>query len=259
MKILVIGDPHGSEKVKKIPTKKIDAIIIVGDIGKADTARMLAFKKVDNPNFKPTKDQEKKAHQEIYNSTINVLKYFSKIAPTYIIFGNVESTDAEIKKEAKKLRVELPLLESSIKKMENINLINNKKINLNGIKIGGLKYFIDNCWIKEFKSQDKKKISEAKKGSKIAKKVLKKFENIDILICHQPPYGILDKVGPTAPKKWRGKNAGSKIILNYIKKKQPLYVFCGHIHEKKGVKKIGKTKVYNVGCCGDYVIINLKD
>ena len=85
---------------------------------------------------------------------------------------------------------------------------------------------------------------------------LEKFGNVDILVCHQPPYGVLDTVSGRygAPKKWWGKHAGSKVILNYIRKYKPRYVFCGHIHEAKGHVKIGKTEVYNLGLCGSKVI-----
>ncbi|MFQ5531940.1 MAG: hypothetical protein ACE5ES_04955 [Candidatus Nanoarchaeia archaeon] len=78
-------------------------------------------------------------------------------------------------------------------------------------------------------------------------------------MCHQPPFGYLDKVSGKfgAPKHWRGKHAGSKVILDYIKKHQPKYVFCGHIHEGKGKTKIGKSIVYNVGFNGDYVVIDI--
>ena len=69
------------------------------------------------------------------------------------------------------------------------------------------------------------------------------------------PYKILDKVAAKfAPKNWQGKYAGSKTILKYIKNKSPKYVFCGHIHEGKGIKKIGKTQVYNLGS-GEYKIL----
>ena len=69
---------------------------------------------------------------------------------------------------------------------------------------------------------------------------------------------IFDKVSPkyNPPKDWIGKHAGSKVILDYIKKYQPKYVFCGHIHEGEGKAKIGKTEVYNLGVAG-HKIINL--
>ncbi|MBI2672765.1 hypothetical protein HYX19_00745 [Candidatus Woesearchaeota archaeon] len=59
-----------------------------------------------------------------------------------------------------------------------------------------------------------------------------------------------------APRHWHGKHAGSRLILDYIKRKQPKYSFCGHIHEAEGKKMIGKTQVYNLGVCG-YKIVEL--
>ena len=90
------------------------------------------------------------------------------------------------------------------------------------------------------------------------KKILNWFKkiDIDILITHQSPYGILDKVkNPAAPKHWQGKNAGSKIILNFIKTKKPKYVFCGHIHEGKGHKKLQNTEIYNLGIANHKIIL----
>ena len=87
--------------------------------------------------------------------------------------------------------------------------------------------------------------------------VLKRFGEIDILLCHQPPHGILDKVtAKFAPKHWKGKHAGSKTILDYIQKYHPKYVFCGHIHEGEGMRKIGASEVYNLGVCG-YKLVKL--
>ncbi len=73
------------------------------------------------------------------------------------------------------------------------------------------------------------------------------------------PYGILDKVNGKfgAPKIWWGKHAGSKMILEYIKRYKPKYVFCGHIHEAVGKAKIGKTEVYNLGYNGNFLVFDL--
>jgi Icc-related predicted phosphoesterase len=47
-------------------------------------------------------------------------------------------------------------------------------------------------------------MSSAKVQTEKVKKVIKKFRNLDILICHQPPYGYLDKVNfPGIPKSWK--------------------------------------------------------
>ncbi len=100
-------------------------------------------------------------------------------------------------------------------------------------------------------------MKRAKKQTEKAKSVLTRFERVDILVCHQPPYGVLDKVtAKFAPKHWQGKHAGSETIRRYIERKQPLYVFCGHIHEGEGMKRIGKTEVYNLGVCG-YKVVSL--
>jgi len=66
MKILVVGDPHGSKKVKKIPIAKIkpDVIFVPGDLGKADLARECAWRDLDRekkglPEIKITAKQQK--------------------------------------------------------------------------------------------------------------------------------------------------------------------------------------------------------
>jgi len=268
MKILVIGDPHGKlGKIKRLNLKKIDLILITGDLGKADLARKRFFENVKRerdglPEIEDTPEFARRAHMEIYNSSIKIIKYLAKFAPVYTILGNVGTYDSEVKKESKRIGMKLPLFADSLKKVKNFKLISNRFVNFSGVRIGGLEYFHDACWSKEFHLGDKKWLSEARKETAKAKRILKWFgkNKIDVLLCHQPPYGVLDKISGKygAPKRWWGKYAGSKVILDYIKKKQPRYVFCGHIHEGKGMKKIGKTKVYNVGCEGDYVLVDVE-
>jgi len=247
MKILVIGDPHGSEKIKKIPMKGIDLILITGDLGKADLARKFSFENIERQKQallekKPTKKEEKAMEKEIMDSSIRILKYLAKFAPVYTIQGNVGFEY------------------SKINNLRNVKVVKNVIRNIKELRIGFLEYFTDTNWVQDFKPTDCRDfMKSAKIETEKAKRILKRFNDVDILVCHQPPYKILDKVNFSgAPKHWQGNHAGSKAILDYIKKKQPKYVFCGHIHEGKGKKKIGKTEVYNVGCAGDYVIINIK-
>lgn len=65
-----------------------------------------------------------------------------------------------------------------------------------------------------------------------------------------PPFKILDKINS-------GKHVGSKILIKLIKKYYPKIVLCGHIHEAKGERRVGKTRVINLGCCGDYKILEI--
>jgi Icc-related predicted phosphoesterase len=262
MKILAIGDPHGNLNViKKISLKGIDLILLTGDLGSANLARKMAFEKVERkklglPEIEYSPNQKKRAFIEAYKSSLAFVKYLVRYALVYIIFGNVESHNTDIKKESNNLGIALPYLYEKLRKTKGVKVINNVIANFGGVKIGGLEYFIDISWVKEFKPGDyADKLKEARKESEKAKKVLSHFGNVDILLCHQPPYGVLDKVTfKGAPKHWLGKHAGSKVILDYVKKKQPGYVFCGHIHEGAGQAKIGKTKVYNLGICGHKLI-----
>jgi len=257
MKILIVGDPHGSfKKVKEVP----DVILLTGDLGSSNLARKMAFENVERKrNGLPKKEyssiQKKRAFMEAYNSTIKLVKYFSSIAPVYIIYSNVESSNAETRKKSKEIKLPLPSLTDKLNSMKNVYIINNKVANFHGIKIGGLEYFVETGWVKRFSPRNSKKMAGAKKETDKARKFLKNLGYVDLLLCHQPPYGILDKVSfSSAPKSWIGKHAGSELILDYIKKCRPRYVFCGHIHEGRGEKKIGGTKVVNLGAGGGGIL-----
>ncbi len=264
MKIIVIGDPHGSlKKLKEIPLKGVKLILITGDLGSADLMRKMAFENIERkkqgvPEIKYTPTQKKKAFMEAYKSTIKIIEYLRKFAPIYTIYGNVESRNPETKKESKKIGIKLPSLTDKLNSYKNIKVINNRFTKFNVARIGGLDYFIDDIWVRTFKpSNYQKRLNSAKRQTKKAKKILNNFakRNIDILVCHQPPHGILDKVtAKFAPKHYQGKHAGSKVILEFIKIHQPKYVFCGHIHEAEGYKKLGKTQIYNLGVCGYKII-----
>lgn len=258
MKIIAIGDPHGDlKKIKSIPLKNIDLILLTGDLGSAKLMRKMAFANIDRrkqglKEIKYTPKQEKKAFMEAYNSSMKVVKYLAKKAPVYIIYGNVESSNANTKKFSKKIKLKLPYLTNDLNSINNVKVINNKFIKFKGINIIGLEYFVDDIWVKTFKpSNYEKSLKSATKYTKKANKFLNSFKNVDILLCHQPPYGYLDKVNSVhAPKHWNHKHAGSKIILDFINKKQPRYVFCGHIHEGVGNTKIKKSEIHNLGVCG---------
>ena len=62
-----------------------------------------------------------------------------------------------------------------------------------------------------------------------------------ILISHPPP------AKTQVDKTIFGLHVGSQAVRTFIEKFEPDLVICGHIHEAKGVDKIGKTIIINPG------------
>lgn len=63
-----------------------------------------------------------------------------------------------------------------------------------------------------------------------------------IAICHVPPHGTsLDRITNL-------RHAGSTAMRDFLRREQPRYFFCGHIHEAAGAQeKLGQTSALNVG------------
>ena len=256
VKFCVIGDPHGDlKKIKKAP-RDVDFYLLTGDLGKADLARKAFFDRLERKKMGLDEEEEnleeKKAiHDEVHYSTMAVLDYLADAAPVYTIEGNVMLTTASEALISTLLDgFEYFATREIVNEDPRMNIVKNVIRNLSGVRVGFLEIFVDECWVREFRPGDyDKKMKAAKKESRKAKRILDRFGKVDILICHQPPYGFLDKISGQygAPKEWVGKHAGSKVILDYVKKHQPRYVFCGHIHEGEGHVKIGKSEVFNLG------------
>lgn len=79
-----------------------------------------------------------------------------------------------------------------------------------------------------------------------------KFNDIDrcekkVIISHIPPANT--KVDAL----FTGHHVGSDFLRDMIEEKQPDVVICGHIHEARGVDRIGRTMVVNPGAvCESY-------
>lgn len=75
-------------------------------------------------------------------------------------------------------------------------------------------------------------------------KALKKFKGLEnlILFAHNPPKDTELDVLPN------GMHVGNQAIKSFLENQQPLYYFCGHIHENEGkVQRIGQTTCFSVG------------
>jgi len=75
-------------------------------------------------------------------------------------------------------------------------------------------------------------------------KALAAFDHLKplYLVVHFPPQGTrLDEFAA-------GKHAGSPTLREWVDRVQPLYLFCGHIHECGGRSdRLGATQAFNVG------------
>ncbi|MEM2760813.1 MAG: metallophosphoesterase [Nitrososphaerales archaeon] len=72
--------------------------------------------------------------------------------------------------------------------------------------------------------------------------MLNKFSSKDrfVFLSHCPPKGSVDRTKS-------GLHVGSEAIAEFVRNTQPVYQFCGHIHEESGKESaIGKTRIYNV-------------
>ncbi|MDR2726530.1 MAG: metallophosphoesterase family protein [Deltaproteobacteria bacterium] len=74
-----------------------------------------------------------------------------------------------------------------------------------------------------------------------------------ILISHNPP------VNSRCDLLENGAHVGSTAVREFIEEAQPALCFCGHIHEARGVDRIGRTVVINTGplSAGGYGLLRL--
>ena len=79
-----------------------------------------------------------------------------------------------------------------------------------------------------------------------------KVNRWNILISHAPPYGYLDEVAPDV-------RVGSHAVADLLPKFD--IICCGHIHEQKGVVRVGHCVIINPGEArsGNYAIITLSN
>ncbi len=76
-----------------------------------------------------------------------------------------------------------------------------------------------------------------------------------ILISHNPPINtVCDRVNDDL-------HVGSKAVREFIEENQPTLNICGHIHEARGIDRLGMTRVLNPGAfvAGGYAKLYLDD
>lgn len=135
--------------------------------------------------------------------------------------------------------------------------INNELINM-GVNLHGITRTIDNIALYGLGGSSRTPFNtpQENKESEITT-LLESFQKdpslpYHIFVSHSPP--AMTKLDRT----FLGIHAGSKAIKKFISKFQPDIVICGHIHEARGVDKIGSSIMINPGPFPKhYAIINL--
>ncbi len=227
MKILAIGDPHGKlpKKIDRIIKKnKIDVIVCVGDIP------MIPKDPHIQQNWRGFRVRANRSFRELAR------KLCSYEVPFLTLRGNMYRSERGDR-----------ITKKIFTKYKNLYYKETGKIKVKGKTF----LFFDMSFEPHMvrREHDKKFFKSVPLREAKLNRFLRENKNA-VLISHAPPYNCLDKI-PS------GKHIGSKVLLRAIKKYQPKLVLCGHIHEAKGEAKIGKTKVINLGCCGDYKLIEV--
>jgi Icc-related predicted phosphoesterase len=262
MKIAAIGDPHGNiEKITKIPLDHVDLILLTGDLGQTDKLRRQAMQYLGISNPGP---EERRSHAAgfgqafltAHQTALRLAGYLAGFCPVYIVRGNADLSNYDTRKFSRTFGVELPFLYQQLAAIPGVRLIDNRLAGFHGLRIGGIKYFTDISWAEEFELAAIEKIRRrALHDTYKISRVLGRFGQLDILVSHVPPYGVLDRVdSASVPPAWIGRHAGSRAVLEYIRDRQPRYVFCGHIHEAEGCERLGRTEVCNLGMGGCKII-----
>lgn len=268
MKILACGDLHGthsSKFLKEVKKEKPDLILCNGDL--ADTAKIrdTIFKNWERLNQKETLAEiigEKKYQTLLAKAIISMYKPLQMLnktnAPVILIWGNCDYTNERSE--------DIPYLNQQVKEFENITFVARaRKITHKDVQIlanSGYRYPGEKGFYKDKLKDKNYKKSITKTNKKWENKLKRLFKNKDqtkttIFLVHDPPRGILDKIN-NKQSPMNKKNLGDEYYTKFIKKYQPDFCVCGHIHEKKGTKKLGKTKVINTGALHDkdYAIID---
>lgn len=76
-----------------------------------------------------------------------------------------------------------------------------------------------------------------------------------VLVCHHPPKDTkMDRL-------YSGKHIGSISVRQFIDEKKPSIVFCGHVHEARGIDHIGETILVNPGPArhGHYALVDFNE
>ena len=267
MKILVVGDFQGvfPQKLKnKIRKEDFDLIVGVGDYGGIRDWRPwvmadIASSKAGNGRISAEdyfgKEKLKRIVKKDFEAAKKVLKELDGLKKKgVIVFGNGDDEWYSYPFGQKIMHAK-KRNKNVIRKLKNLKDINYGSTKLKGISFVGFGGYmdIDSYFNKnEFKdAEDKDSLNRRKMRRKKSKNkfesLIKKSKLPSIFVFHYPPQGVFDIIRDKKDNPMNGKSAGIGFFTEAIKKHKPLAVFCGHMHEYRGMKKLHGIPVINPG------------
>lgn len=109
---------------------------------------------------------------------------------------------------------------------DNCHYLCNSGVEIDGIRFYGIPLFMEDAM-----------------NDRVVKNIKSVPEDTDVLITHQPPYGILD---------WSDNyHYGSKTLLQRVEEINPQLHLFGHIHNAHGILRRQRTTFSNAALLGD--------
>ena len=283
MKLLVVGDFQGifSEKMKKeIKKEEFDAVVAVGDYaGISDFRKYVIYRFNQMKKKLPAKSAEdffgrknlRRLIKKDDDAAKNVLRELNKLGkPVFLVFGNGDDRWYEYPFDGN-TKMSLPKAHARfLRELKNFNVMTYEKMKLDGIHFFGAGGYMDiDAYL------DGKHFSSKKDGDETLKNRVRRRERTrkklfgmlsctsgkKILVLHYPPRGVFDIIRDKKDNPMNGQSAGIGFFSEAIKKYKPLAVFCGHMHEYRGVKKLHSVPVINPGDAekGKYAIVEIDE
>lgn len=265
MRLLVVGDFHGHlpKKFERIvKDEKIDLVVSTGDY-LPFKYRKLWFKHCFRKNVELWNIIGKSKYKKLIENDLlkgeNALKALNGLGvPVVTVLGNIDYPSANDVMDERKPRGKNYWKFEYSREDAFINLLKKYK-NIFRIDYSYFRYgnfvFIG---ARGHSNKGRVKSKAFRKHKIILGKIFKKFnkENMEgkvIFVSHNVPYDThLDLVSSLkAHALVKGKHVGSKLVRRVINKFHPILHFGGHVHESRGMQKIGKTLCINSGAVHD--------
>ncbi len=157
-------------------------------------------------------------HFGTIQATESILEELSYASKTLFVHGNCD-----------------PIELSGIHRIKNAENLHSRLVNIDGLS------FIGSGGSLKTPFKTRIEYTEEQISEHLKKASLEICNKRVIVVSHDPPFNTkVDKIHS-------GKHVGSMALKEFILKRKPMIVSCGHIHEGRGIDKISDSIIINPG------------